>query len=152
MINVRSLRCVCKIVAAPLWLPRGQEFRGLTLFLGTIDTPRINEGPTQVGLCASWIMQIRIMRKWDYAKVGLCASRIMRNWNYALVELCISRIMRSWDYAQVGLCSSRIMRKWDYAEVELCANGIMYKSNYAQFGLCARRIMHESVLIIHMVN
>ena len=127
MINVRSLRCVCNIVAAPLWLPRGQEFRGLTLFLETTDTSQINEGPAQVELCAS----------------GICKSGIMCKSNYAQVELCTSRTMRKWDYAQVELCSSRIVHKSHYAQLGLCASGIMFKSNYAQVGLCRSRIMRK---------
>ena len=74
----RSLHCVCNIVAAPLCPPRGQEFRGSTLFLQTTDTSRINEGPAQVELCA-----YRIMRKWNYAQVELCACGIMLKSNYA---------------------------------------------------------------------
>jgi hypothetical protein len=74
MINVRSVRCVCNNVAAPLCLPRGREF----LFLETTDTPRINEGPAQVELCASGII-----RKWDYIQVELCASGIMFKSNRA---------------------------------------------------------------------
>jgi len=107
MINVRSLRSVCNNVAAPLCLPRGREFRGLTLFLETTDTPRINEGPAQVELCKN-----RIMRKWNYAKVELCASGIMYKWDYAhvKVELCAIGIMQKSNHAQVELCKSGIMR------------------------------------------
>jgi hypothetical protein len=47
-------------VADALWSPRSQEFRGLTLFLQTTDTPRLDavrrhlpEGLTYVEFCAS---------------------------------------------------------------------------------------------------
>ena len=114
MINVRSLRCVCNNVVAPLWL--------FVCFV--------------VGNFYSWRLQTlseltKVRRKWNYAQVGLCASG-----DYAQVGLCASGdyvqvgLCASGDYAQVGLCASGIMLKSNRAQIELCAIGIMRKLNY----------------------